>query len=88
MKLCKNVQIAGHFVYLYLSLQLIRVLSTTRDTINTHEAVIFNTQLIKFLFSGETSPWFLLIQLYLKVVKIVLDYILDILCLYNGTLPN
>jgi hypothetical protein len=44
------------------------------------------TDAILFFFSGEISPLFT-VQLYLKVEKAVLDYILDILYLYDGTIP-
>jgi hypothetical protein len=37
-KISKKVQIAGHFIYPYLSLHLTGVLFTTRDTTNKHEA--------------------------------------------------
>jgi len=36
IKLCKNLQIVGHFVYPYLSIQLIRVRLANRDVTDTH----------------------------------------------------
>jgi uncharacterized protein YjaG (DUF416 family) len=41
-KLCKNVHIAGHFVYPSLLLQLISELLTTQDTTNVHEETLLH----------------------------------------------
>jgi hypothetical protein len=56
-------------------------------TTNTQQAdALAHKRYISF-FQVRHPSCVSMVQLYLTVLKVVLDYILDILYLYNGTLP-
>jgi hypothetical protein len=70
------------------SLELTRVRLTTVYTTITHEADTFGRNRYNSFLQVRHPRCVSIVQLYLKVVKVVLDYILDILYLYNGTIET